>query len=294
MAKDMAISKRLKISEAQQYILLSVFGASVFLGVAIALVLHFVDQIAFNADVITAQDQSIVSYSNLIETVGICERPKGDTYSSDELNKCQPDNIDLSKLSGTLRANILTGLASNEALNSVPKGTSNADCISTTTGRNYTYKELNDKYNDAIRAGNSNSIKSANELIKKCSALRVIPDALPAFKNEEALLASLNQLFLVSGWEPEALSPSGTTTISSLGTGLNAMSVNVSVEADSSTTMNVLNSIERSIREFNIERATIEWGGNNSLILRAQATAYYTDPATVTESIKTITGDKKK
>ena len=124
----------------------------------------------------------------------------------------------------------------------------------------------------------------------------MIPDALPAYKNEEALLASLNQLFLVSGWEPEALSPSGNTATSTFGANLNAISVNLSIEANSATTMNVLNNIERSIREFDIERATIEWGGNNNLVFRGQATAYYMNPSTITETIKTITaeGGKKK
>ena len=54
MAKEVAIGKRLKISEAQQYIILSVLGASIFLGVAIALVMHFIKQISFNTDVIIA------------------------------------------------------------------------------------------------------------------------------------------------------------------------------------------------------------------------------------------------
>lgn len=293
MAKEVAIGKRLKISEAQQYIMLSVLGASIFLGVAIALVMHFIKQISFNTDVIIAQDQSIASYSDLIETIGICEKPKGDVYSNEELNRCSPDSIELSKISGTLRANILTRLAANEALNSVPKGTADADCLNPSTNKNYTYAELNELYNQAATDGNNEELKSASQLIKSCSALRVIPDALPAYKNEEALLASLNQLFLVSGWEPESLSPSGTTSVSTLGTNLNNISVNLSVEAGSATTMKVLDSIEHSIREFDIERATIEWGGNDNLVLRAQATAYYMDPSTITETVKTITGDKK-
>ena len=99
----------------------------------------------------------------------------------------------------------------------------------------------------------------------------------------------MNKLFIASNWEPESLSPSGTTSASSLGNGLNAISVNVSVEADSATTTNVLNNIEHSIRDFNIERATIEWGGNDSLILKAAATAYYMDESTIQETKKTIT-----
>ena len=254
-------------------------GASVFLGAAISLVMHFYQQISFNVKVIMAEDESIVSYSNFIKTTGICEKPKGSTYTDEELRACNPDSIELAKIPGTLRSNIMTNLAANEALSSVPKQSS-SDCINPDTGKNYTYQELNRKYNNA---SGSVELVEASQLIKSCSALRVIPDALPSFKNEEALLASLNQLFLTSGWEPESLSPTGNTVVSPLGTRLNAMSVNLSIEAGSATTMNVLNNIERSIREFDVERATIEWGGNDTLVLRAQATAYYMDESSIAE-----------
>lgn len=52
--------------------------------------------------------------------------------------------------------------------------------------------------------------------------------------------------------------------------------------------MNTLSNIERSIREFNIERATIEWGGDESLILQAQATAYYMGSSKVEKIEKTV------
>ena len=45
-AKEIAIGKRAKITEVQQYILLSVLAASVVLGVAISLTIHFIQQIA--------------------------------------------------------------------------------------------------------------------------------------------------------------------------------------------------------------------------------------------------------
>lgn len=290
MAKEIAIGKRAKISEAQQYMLLSVLGASVVLGVAASLITHFVQQISFNAQVISAEDASIVSYSDVIKTTGICESPKGNVYSDEELKKCNPDSIDVSKIPGTLRANILENLAASEALNSVPKeATSN--CIDPDTGKNYTYERLNEIYN---RASGSAELTAASQLIKSCSALRIIPDALPAFKNEEALLASLNKLFNDSNWQPESLSPSGSSSASESIPGLNAISVDLSIEADTSITMTVLNNIERSIREFNIERATIEWGGDNMLNLHAQATAYYMDESTITETEQTIKAEKSK
>ena len=289
MAKEIAIGKRAKISEAQQYMMLSVFGASVLLGIAVSLILNFVQHITFNAKVIAAEDQAIVSYSDVIKNTGICESPKGSVYTSDELKQCDPDSIEVSEIPGTLRANILENLAANAALNSVPKD-DDYNCLNDKTQKNYTYAELNKIYSEAT---GKDELKNAISLIKSCSALRVIPDALPAFKNEEALLASLNKLFNISGWEPESLSPSGSASSSELAAGLNALSMRLSVEANTATTMTVLNNIERSIREFDINRATIEWGGNDTLILQAQATAYYTDVATITETTKTIKAEGK-
>lgn len=287
MAKEIAISKRLKISEAQKYMLISVLVASIFLGIAISLVSYFVRQISFNTKIIMAEEEAIANYSNVIKNTGACKAPKGSIYSSEELDNCNPDSVEVSEVPNTLRSSILEGLASNEALNSVPRE-ENSSCVNPTTNKNYTYKELNKIYKDA---NGSEELNAASQLIKSCSALRVIPDALPAYKNEEALLASLNKLFNISNWEPESISPSGNTVEEELPAGLNGISVNVSVEANSGTTMSVLNNIERSIREFNIKTATIEWSGSDNLLLQAQANAYYMDKSIITETKKTIRED---
>ena len=285
MAKDLAMIKRLKISQAQQYMMLAVLGASIFLGVAISLVSTFVRQISFNAKAIAAEEESIRNYSDAIKNIGICKAPSGTTYSNSELENCVPDSTEASEVQGSLRANILENLAANEALNSVPKE-NNTSCINNETGKKYTYKELSKIYSDAR---GSEELNAASQLIRSCSALRVIPDALPAFKNEEALLASLNQLFNISDWEPESISPTGTVTASEDIPGLNTILVSLSIEADSGTTMNVLSNIERSIREFNFSNAVIEWSGANTLQVQARAAAYYMDESTITESSKTIT-----
>ncbi|MBQ9017692.1 hypothetical protein IJ118_01350 [Candidatus Saccharibacteria bacterium] len=290
MAREIAILKRAKISKAQQYMIFAVLGSSLLLGAAFSLIMHFVNQISFNARVISEEDRSIVAYSDAIKNIGVCRKPAGAVYTDDELKKCSPDSIDTAQVPGTLRSNILTGLAANESLNSVPKE-STSSCINPATNRNYTYEEIEDYYE---AAETTEELMAASALIQKCSALRVIPDALPAFRNEEALLASLNKIFIISGWEPDSISPTGTASAATFGTGLNTLSVRLSVEADVNRTKTVLDNIERSIREFNIERATIEWGSNNTLVLQAQATAYYMEPSTITETNKTIKpGDKK-
>ena len=284
MAKEIAIGKRAKISEAQQYMLLSVLGASIFLGVAISLVSHFVQQISFNTKVIIAADESITAYSNIIKSTGVCKSPSGQVYSDGELEKCSPDSIEVSEVPGTLRANILETLAANTALGSVPKE-DNSSCINPSTQKNYTYKELSKLYDDARGAS---ELQAASALIKSCSALRVIPDALPAFKNEEALLASLNKLYLTANWEPESISSSGTSEVSEIADNLNEISVSSKIEADFGTTMRALTNIERSIREFNILRANIEWQDANTISLQFQANAYYMNESTIVETTKTI------
>lgn len=293
-AKEVAIGKRAKISEAQKYMLLAVLGASVVLGITVAVMVHFIQQLSFNAKILSAEDQSIVAFSETIRTTGTCISPKGDTYSNEELEKCHPTNIEIGQVPGSLRYNILNNLAANADLNSVPKESSST-CINPDNGKNYTYDELLAMYNNAASSNNATDLQKATNLMKSCSALRIIPDALPAYRNEEALLASLNKLFIESDWQPESLSPGGLATNSNLNKGLNALSVNLSIEADTAVTMNVLHNIERSIREFNIERATIEWSGEDTLSLQAGATAYYMNPSTITQTTKVIKpGDDKK
>lgn len=288
MAKEVAIGKRAKISQAQQYMLLAVFGASLVLGVAISLISHFTQQISFNTKVIMAAEESVANYSDVIKNTGVCKSPSGSIYSDDELNKCDPDSIEAAEIPGTLRANILENLAANEFLNSVPKE-ENSNCTDA-SGKAYTYKELSKMYTGARGAA---ELQQASNLIKRCSALRVIPDALPSFKNEEALLASLNKLFIASDWEPETIAPGGTTDVAEIGQNLNTISLNFSVDANTGTAMRVLNNIERSIREFNITNLNIEWAGSDGLTLQTQANAYYMDESSIVESGKTITKESK-
>ena len=290
MAKEVAVGKRAKISQAQQYVLLAVLGASLFLGATIALVLHFYRQISFNFKVIEAQNKSIAAYSDTIAGIGICKKPKGSVYNNNELKTCNPETIEVSSIPGTLRANILENLAANAALNSVPNENIES-CINSATGKYYTYKEMSALYDDATT---SEQRAAASKLIQNCSALRIIPDAIPAFKNEEALLASLNKIFIISDKTPEALSPTGSSGVSSLSPTLQTLSVRLSADADTATTKKFLDNIERSIREFNINRATISIGGDDSLTLQAQATAFYMSPTKIVESDLTIkSGDNK-
>ena len=282
MAKEVAISKRLKITKAQQNMLFAVLIASIVLGAALSISINLIKRISFNADVITEKDKAISQYSKVISGVGVCKKPKGSVYTEEELKKCNPESITLSEIPGTLRANILQGLASNPALTSVLKEDEDS-CINSGTGKNYTYDELNEIY----QASSEENRAAASDLLKACSALRVIPDALPAFRNEEALLSSLNKIFDLSGWQPESLMPgdSGTQKNSD---GLLSIGMNLSVESDSTVTMEVLNNMERSIREFDLNNVNVEWAENGYLNFSARASAYYVEPTTIIETRKTI------
>lgn len=284
MAKEIKLGKRAKITQAQQYMALAVFGAAIFLGAAIAVVINSVNKITFSANVITAQDQAIVSFSDTIKNIGICKKPSGKVYSDDELKKCSPNSVTASDVPNTLRSNILENIASNSALASVPNQ-SNPSCINKDTNKNYTYKELEANY-DA--AETEDQLVAAGNLIKSCSSLRVIPDALPAFRNEEALLASIDRIFRDSGTEPESLSPTGETDWASFGDNLYTISVRLAIESGAGTVHTFLSNVERSIRNFNIERATIEWSSNDTINFQARATAYYMSPSTLSISDKTI------
>ena len=288
-AREIAIGKRLKISQAQEYMVFAVMVASVALGTALALVIHFMNEIAFNAEVIGAKNAAIDAYSDVISEIGVCKKPKGKTYSEEELKKCSPDMIEVSEIPGTLLARILQDLAASQSLNAVPKE-DDSSCINPDTGKNYTYDELEAVYDDA----DGEKLAAASSLLKTCSALRVIPDALPAFKNEEALLSSLNKIFIMSGWEPESLSPSGNSSVTTANGGLGNLSLNLSIEANTETTLTVLNNIERSIRNFDIESATISWGKEGTLELTARANAYYMTPSVLKEVNKTISAKGKK
>jgi len=126
-----------------------------------------------------------------------------------------------------------------------------------------------------------------SESVRTCSALRVIPDALPATRNPEALLASLNKIFLVSGTSPESLSPSDNTFTSNV-PDIGTIPVNLSISGDSSLTNTVLGNIERSIRTFEMGTVTIEWRGTNSVLLRGQSSAFYSEEKAAELKTKTV------
>ena len=288
MAKDKAIGKRVKISKAQQVMLGTVAGAALILGVCLVFSVYFLKYIKFNGKVISEKDKAIKGYSSAISSLGVCKSPssKDGVYNDSELKSCEPNDIDLKYLQGTLRHNVIMSLSQNESLESVGrKGLS--ICYNTSTGQKRTFEWIFEKYSNAT---NEKDKENYLQMIGMCSALRVIPDALPSTANPLALGASLNRIFQVSEYEPDGITP-GTEEESSL-PGIGSITVSLEIDASTTTTMKVLDNLEKSIREINIKTARIEMNGDN-LKVEAAAEAFYTTPATLNEVIEEVRGDGK-
>jgi hypothetical protein len=123
------------------------------------------------------------------------------------------------------------------------------------------------------------------ESLRECTALRVIPDALPATRNPEALLASLNQIFLIAGTSPDSLAPSDTNSASPV-RNVSNIPITLSISGSLTLASSVLDNIERSIRTFEMGTITIEWRGTNTIQLRGQSSAFYTPDKTAELKVK--------
>ena len=287
MAKERAIGKRLKIDKAKQNMLGAVAGASLILGVSLVFGVYFLKYIKFNTKVISEKDLAIRGYSNAIENIGICGSPSGRIYNNAELERCDPNDPDLlNRISGTLRYNVVMNVSQNKALESVGRS-GLAVCYNTANNQKLTFDELLSRYSLATKDADKEYYL---EMISMCSSLRVIPDALPSAANPLALGASLNKIFQVSEYEPEGITP-GRVQTSETYPGLGTIGVSLSIESSSAGTMRILNNLEKSIREIEVNTAHIELKSADNLKVEAAATAYYTEPAQLSEAIEVVRGD---
>ena len=275
-----AVEKRSKISKTQQQTLLIALIAAVVVGVCGTLAVFFGKYIGFNKKVIVAKDSAISDYETTIKNVGLCTDSNRDgKFSLDEIEKCDPDDLNSLDLTGTLRNNVLVNMAKNTDLESVARS-NQKDCYNT-EGKMIDWQERFDEAEDDEERAKDFA------MLKMCSALRVVPDALPSQENEEALMSSLNQVFILSNWEPESISPSGNSAEGEDG-GVSTIPISLVVETTSDKTMTVLANIEKSIRTFNFKTANISWSANNFLTIKAEGAAYYTEGAEVIEGVETV------
>lgn len=286
MAAKPADTKREKISKAQQLTMLEVLGASLVLGTCLVLMNFIGKYIEFNTRIIAAKNESIAMYDETLRNIGICpDTDKDGRLSAREIEECDPNSVKLSQVPNSLRYNVLEVMAQNADLESVARKR-NENCYDA-EGKRINFNEM---YNSATTESERQQILQATKI---CSSLRVISDALPAQKNTEALMASLNQLFIISNWEPENIAPRDETVVLDDLSGVEAIPVTLQVNGNGATVLTVLNNIDRSIRNFDITSATVEWT-NTGLNLTARANAYYMDGVWTLETEKTLrAGDKK-
>lgn len=270
MANKPADTKRVKISKAQQITMLEVLAASLILGTCLVVAIFLIKYIKFNTKIIAAKNEAISAYDQTIRNVGICsDTDRNGRLNDKELQACDPNSVALSSVTNSLRYNVFETMAQNADLESVARRRSEEFeklCYNEVGERIDFNKLASQATNDADRQRYLQSVKA-------CSALRVIPDALPARKNTEALMASLNEIFIESNWEPENIAPRDdrvTTEIS----GVEVVPVSLRYQGSDAVVLSVLYNIEKSIREFGITVATVEWN-SAGLSLNAQANAYY-------------------
>lgn len=284
VANKPAQGKREKISKAQQYTMLEVLGASLVLGTCIVFAIFLIKYIKFNTTIITEKNDAIAAYDQTIRNVGICvDTDRNGRLSDKELESCKPNEVSLEKVVGSLRYNVLSMMAQNGDLESVARQR-NENCYDA-NGERIDFQKLYELSTD------EHEKQQYLQSSKICSALRVIPDALPAQKNTEALMASLDQIFLLAGIEPERLTPRDDVVRNDI-EGVDVIPVTLRVEGADSAVMTVLNKIERSIREFDMTSATVEWT-NQGISLQAAANAYFLSDTPEIETMKTLYASRK-
>jgi len=260
--KGVAFAKWAKIDKAQRNMLVAVCAASVVLGVTVVGAVYLCRVIAFNHKVIAEKNTIIDNYK-----------------------KIQTNLESISK-----RVN---ELSDNGALEVVAR-TRSADCAGL-----------------SISSLDANSSVEDVELNRTCTALRVIPDALPSQMNDEATLASLNWLLLwsdpsividgISGTDVEGVTLTDKDGSTKEGSSLKPTGAAVSINDGSAKVHKALDTIENSIRNFDIASATISWAGGTmserntyipeTIELNATYRAYYSDAVKIEKKTKKICAD---
>lgn len=259
--KAVALTKRLKIEDARQKMFIAIIIAAMVLGITAVATVYLIKSINFNAKVIGKKAQIIEKY-------------KKNQTSIEALKK----KIDI--------------LTDND----------NLEVVARQRGEECKNKER--KENGGKDYG-TNDI----EIARTCSALRVIPDALPSARNDEAMMSSLNQLLYISkntiGIEGMTADQSGSMRDWKLkdprtGKAVNTvhgMGASIVIKDDANTVRSALNTIEKSIRNYDMRTASIIWsnqeGGGKNIELSATFGAYYSDRVEMQKEEMVICADSK-
>lgn len=269
-ADGASVLKRLKITKAQRTMFVTVCLASIAVGVTFVLAIYFAKIISFQGKLLTQ---------------------KG--YVVDALKQ---DQSNLSTL-----ADQISALTKNENLESVARTRTVTDCSG--------------YYGVDMSLG---SIKTEEELekVRRCSSLRVIPDAMPATSETVSLddvdTTTRIQLDLImdkagiylgadsdSTVSVEATGYSGSSYSETAGSILNPYSMleaSVTITGDLGRMKTFLSTIDRTIRNYDLQTATIEIpsdGDYNNFSFTGSYNAYYTNPVDLQIQKRTICADEK-
>jgi len=216
---------------------------------------------------------SVVGSIRLAKTIGF------NSHVMEEKNKIINGYKQIQSDLVELKQNI-SSLVSNENLESVARYRAE-QCYGNST------KEIdNESYKD-----------QSIELARTCSALRVIPDALPSGENVEATMSSMNQLLYWSngrrGVQFDAISSAfGGDAASEVTSSVHVDSVSINLEDSADAIHGALAEIENSVRNFDISSANMTWTGktvaSGQLQFSATYSAYYSDPVVATMHTRNV------
>lgn len=259
--KGVAIAKRAKISSAQKNMLIAVGVTSMLLGVTVVGVIYLMKKISFNSLVISENDATMK-----------------------DLKDTQNNLVTLS--------DAVKNLASNEKLEVVAMERDDIKCN----------RDVLRKIQSEDGTYDTDNI----EIVRTCSALRVIADTLPSSYNQEASNSSINWLLLHKNQDIKIEGISTADNITGYvitgddGNQMNLKTIGSSITINDSATKvsKAISSIENSIRNFDIESASIRWsssdrGASDSTIeYSATYRSYYSDKVGLQKNTKLVCADK--
>jgi uncharacterized protein YwgA len=176
-------------------------------------------------------------------------------------------------------SNKISGLSTNDYLESVGRMRDINVCA------DYDGQGMDSKY----------SLKSLPN-VRKCSALRVITDALPYTKNPDSALTSFYILLLLAdnkGAQVDNISATEFESTDINGEKLSTLRISADFRDTTSKVLRSITSIERSIRNFNVTKATLTYGNsedsaNSNLSLSTSYVVYSADKAGLVNVKKTV------
>lgn len=132
-------------------------------------------------------------------------------------------------------------------------------------------------------------------ITRTCSALRVVPDAMPSRANPTALGASLTKLITYPGITIDA-SAVGKETVSStvsIAPRVGSIPATFLVVGQPNNINGLLLQLESSIRPISPSTVNLEWRSGDNLALSAQTNAYFVNQSIAQKLYKNITMEKK-